>query len=109
MVFIELLLNGNSCAVRSLQILSYLILSTICGSYVITTLNMGKWSHGGNLLRTTQLVAERSESRAISNNPERGEEIWPMSGGPGEGHGGDCPGSEIWRNHGWVTLEAFSK
>lgn len=52
---------------------------------------MGKWNHGGNLLRTAQLVAEMSESRAISNNPERGEESWLVPGGPGEGHGGGLP------------------
>lgn len=50
---------------------------------------MGKRSHGGNLLRTAQPVTERSES--ISNNPERGEESWHVSGRTGEGPGGGLP------------------
>lgn len=35
------------------------------------------------MLRTAQPVTERSES--ISNNPERGEESWHVSGGTGGG------------------------
>lgn len=41
------------------------------------------------MLRTAQPVTERSES--ISNNPERGEESWHVSGVTGEGPGRGLP------------------